>query len=724
MRPIDRRTLLASAVALGGTALAPEAFAAGGPPVASVRPVTEDFFGTKVTDRYRWMEDPKDPEWKPWLLGQNDYARKTLAAIPGRDKLAEDIGKVTGAVAIVAAIQAAGPYVFTQLRPAGANTYKLYVREGAGGQDRLLIDPDTQATAGTHYSLDYWQPSPDGKYVAYGTSPAGSEDSVLYVLETATGVRLPEAIDRAQNGSPAWLPDNSGMFLNRLKEGTKHGDPDHYLDSVAWLHKLKAPASEDMKVFAKGLDPAVAMTDIDFPIVLTQAGSDVALGAVVKGVQNEIVLYASPLGAAASGKPVWSKVCTTEDAVTSAALWKDDLYLLTHKDAPRFRIVKTKISGASFADAVEVVPQSGMVLKGVAGARDGVYVQALDAGLGKVFRLAPDGSRTELKLPFAGAVDSLFADPLADGCWFAMESWVRPRVICHGAPDGSVTVTGISPRPDVDVSPYDSWEVMVTARDGAKVPLSIVYRKDVKRDGTAPMYLTAYGAYAIDIDPAFNPRVLAWLDRGGVFAVAHVRGGGELGEDWHKAGMKLTKPNTWRDCIDCARWLIAGKWTSPGKLAVEGTSAGGIMITRFLTEEPALLRVAVIRVGDSDAMRSEFMESGPANIPEFGTVKEPDGFKGLHEMDGYHHVKDGVAYPAVLATTGLSDPRVANWEAGKITARLQAASSSHRPVLLRVELDAGHGIGSTRKQRDDESADTYAYILWQTGDPRYQPGRR
>jgi len=215
--------------------------------------------------------------------------------------------------------------------------------------------------------------------------------------------------------------------------------------------------------------------------------------------------------------------------------------------------------------------------------------------------------------------------------------------------------------------------------------------------------------------------VLPWLDLGGVYAVAHVRGGGELGEGWHQAGQKLTKPNSWRDFIDCARYLIAKGWTSAGKLAVEGTSAGGIMIGRFLTEAPDQLAVAIVRVGDSNALRFEFMEAGAPNIPEFGTIADPAGFKGLQEMDAVSHVKDGVRYPAVMLTTGVNDPRVAPWEPGKFTARLQAATASGKPVILRVEMDAGHGIGSTRKQRDDETADTYAFILWQTGDPRFQP---
>jgi prolyl oligopeptidase len=721
MRTIDRRTLLASAAAMGVSARSAWAAEQGdGPPVASVRPVTEAIFGTQITDRYRWMENAKDPEWMPWLLGQNTYARKVLAAIPGRDDLARKIGAVTGGLTAVAAVQSAGPYVFIELRPPGANTFKLYVRKGLHGAPRMLVDPDTRANATTHYSLDYWQASPDGRYVAYGISPAGSEDSVLQILDTATGADLPDVLDRAQDGTPSWLPDGSGLFLNRLKAGTKHGDPDHYLDSIAWAHRLRADPATDVKVMTKGLDPAVAMQDIDFPVVFAQAGSDVALGLVDRGVQNEVELYASPLAAAVAGRPAWTKVCGFEDAVTAFALRGDDLYLLTHKDAPRFRIVKTKASAPSVAKAVEVVPQGSAVIKGLVAARDGVYVQVLDAGLGKLVRLTPEGGAVELKLPYPGTISLLYADPLADGCWFSLESWVKPPVICRGAPDGSVVVTDLAPPPPVDVSRYESREVMVAARDGVKVPLSIVYAKD-RKPGPAPLYLEAYGAYAIDIDPAFTPRMLPWIDAGGVYAVAHVRGGGELGEDWHLAGQKLTKPNTWRDCIDCAKWLIAQGWTTSAKLAVEGTSAGGIMIGRFLTEEPQLLRAAIVRVGDSNATRFQFMEAGPANIPEFGTIEDPEGFKGLLEMDAYQHVREGVAYPAVLLTTGLTDPRVANWEAGKFSARLQAATSSHRPVILRVETDAGHGLGSTRQQRDVETADTYAFILWQVGDPRFQP---
>jgi prolyl oligopeptidase len=721
----DRRRLLGSAAGLSACAALPRlawAQAPVLPPKASVRPVTETLHGVTVTDPYRWMETPSDPEWQPYLMGQNAYARAVLAKIPGREDLAAKIGHVSGLVAAVSAVQPAGGMIFSEIRPAGANTFKLYVREGLHGADRLLFDPDSLASAGTHYSLDYWSASPDGSHVALGTSPAGSENSVLRFMQTKTGAMLPEAIDRAQWGIGSWTPDGTGIFVNRLKPGTKHGDPDHYLDSTCWLHTLNTDPSTDKLMLTKGSDPAVSMQDIDAPVVFSQVGSDFAVAVLQTGVQNEAQFFVSPLKPALAGRPSWTQICTTADDVVGAALMGSDLFLLTHKGASRFRIVKTTAAKPAFADGVDIVPEGPAVLKAMATARDGVYVQSLDAGLGQVFRLAPDGSRSELQLPYPGAVSGLAADPLAPGCWFVLESWVKPAALCHAAADGTVTLTDIVPQPAIDVSRYESVEVTVKTRDGVGVPLSIVYARNTARNGAAPMYLTAYGAYGLDIDPGFNPRVLPWLDLGGVFAVAHVRGGGELGEAWHQAGQKLTKPNTWHDCIDCAEYLIASGWTSRAKLAVEGTSAGGIMIGRFLTERPDLLAVAIVRVGDSNALRFQFMEAGPANIPEFGSIDDEAGFRGLAEMDALSHVKDGVRYPAILLTTGVNDPRVAPWEPGKFTARLQAATASGKPVILRVETDAGHGIGSTRKQRDDETADTYAFILWQTGDPRFQPG--
>ena len=721
---IDRRRLLQSSAALAGALAAPglalaEA-AASGPPVAPVRPFTETLWGKTISDPYRWME-AEPPEWKAYALAEGAYAKKVLDAIPGRDAIAAAIGRYTHDVVAVSAVQIGGDYIFTETRPAGANTFKLYVRQGRHGQDRLLIDPDTYAPAGSHASLDWWACSPDGAHVVFGTSPGGSENSTARVLVTATGAVLPETIDRTEEGSPSWAPDGSGFFYNRLQPGQSNDSLDKYKDSANWFHTLNTDPANDTKVLWKGSNPTVAVADIDVPVVEATPDSPVALGLIVSGVQNEIAIYAAPTAAALAGPPAWKAVCTPADKVTGAAVLGDDLYLLSHKDASRYKVLKTSGLSPDIATASLAVPPSASVIRGFVAAKDGVYIQQLDAGLGGLRKLSADGKITTIALPFAGSIDGLYADTLHDGAWFMLSSWTRPTVLCHVGPDGTVEQTDIAPQPPIDVSPYTSEEVMAPARDGVMVPLSIVYKKGLKRDGSNPTLLDAYGAYGITQDPGFIARWLAFLDLGGVFAVAHVRGGGELGEDWHLAGYKATKPNTWRDTIDCAEYLIKQGYTSKAKLGVMGGSAGGITMGRFFTERPDLAAVVIDQVGVSNASRSEFSPNGPGNIPEFGSVTDEAGFKALYEMDAYLHVVDGTKYPSIMLTTGLNDPRVSSWEPTKMTARLQAANGSKNPIILRVETDAGHGIGSTLNQRNLETADTIAFLLWRTGDPRYQP---
>jgi prolyl oligopeptidase len=731
MRALHRRAFLAStaigllfaARAKAETYEAPVPIVIGqAPPVAPVRPVVETYYGEKITDRYRWMES-EGPEWQRYVRAQGAYTAAVLAKIPGRDKIEAVIDRDSGAVSAVQGLQTGGGKIFSEVRPAGANTSKLYVREGLAGRDRLLLDPDRYASQGAHEELDWWACSPDGAHVVLGKSAGGGEQSTLHILVTATGALLPESISRTADASPSWLPDGSGLFYNRLQDVPPSSV--HYEeDSVCWFHKLGTDPAADIKVMGKGLNPSVPVRDIDFPGVTATPGSPLAIGALVSGVQNELALYVANLAEAISGKPDWRKICEPADNVTGYAVRGDSIFLLTHQHAPRYKILKISAAAPDVAQAELVVPQSEAVIRDIQVARDALYILDLDAGLGGLRRLAPDGTVTKITLPFAGSIDqdTFYADTQHDGAWFLLEGWVNPPVACYVAPDGTVTQTDIAPQPPLDLSPYRSEEIFAPARDGAKIPLSIVYRQGVKRDGQAPLLLEAYGAYGITLDPAFLARWLAFLDLGGVFAVAHVRGGGELGEDWHQAGQKLQKFHTWQDTIDCATFLIRSGWTSHRRLAVIGGSAGGITVGRLLTERPDLAAVVISEVGVSDAMRSEFSPNGPPNIPEFGSVTTEPGFRGLLAMDAYQHVHDGVDYPSVLLTTGLNDPRVSPWEPTKMTARLQAATASKNPVLLRVDTDAGHGIGSTRAQRDQETTDLIAFILWRTGDPRFQPG--
>ena len=731
---LHRRTLLASTAAAFGMAGAPEwTWAQGyvtpvdivigsGPPVAPVRPVTETLWGMKVTDRYRWMES-EDSEWQSYIRAEGDYTKQVLAKIPGRDKLAADIERYTGEVVVVISVQTGGTKIFTEVRPAGANTSKLFVRDGLTGADKKLIDPDVFAKAGSHASLDWWAASPDGAHVLFGSSPGGSEKSTARIMVTETGALLPETIDRTDDASPSWAPDGGGFYYNRLQAGVPFDSTAYEEKSVCWYHKLNTDPGIHIKVLAQGTATNVPIADIDFPGVFVASGSDIAIGLIISGVQNEVAAYAASAADAQAGKATWTPICTPADMVTSVEVRGDNIYLLTHKHASRYKILKSTRTSPSVEDAAEVVPQSASVIVTFAAARDALYILDLNAGISGLRRLDDSGQVTTIHLPFAGSIDDdyFYADTLHDGAWFLLESWVRPTVVCYAGPDGKVTVTDISPPPPIDVSPYTSEEVFATAHDGVKIPLSIVYKKGLKRDGTAPVLLEAYGAYGIKLNPVFIARWLPWLDLGGVFAVGHVRGGGELGEDWHLAGQKLTKPNTWRDTIACAEYMIAQNFAAKRTMAVIGGSAGGITMGRFLTERPDLAAVVIDQVGVSDALRSEFSPNGPPNIPEFGTVTDRLGFKALYAMDAYQHVKDDAKYPSILLTTGLNDPRVSSWEPTKMTARLQAATGSKNPVLLRVETDAGHGIGSTRGQRDLETADIMAFILWRTGNPAYQP---
>ncbi|GLR67043.1 prolyl oligopeptidase [Acidocella aquatica] len=720
MPQLTRRTLLASTAAVLAAPRLSFA-AASGPPIAPVRPVTEVLWGEKITDRYRWMES-QSPEWEAYVRAQGAYAAQTLAKIPGRSALAAAIAHNTGAVVAVVSVQTGGGKIFAEIRPAGAALSQLFVRDSLTAPNRLLIDPQTFATAASHAALDWWAPSPDGSHVVFGISTGGSEQSTLRILVTDTGALLPEGIDRTAEASPSWLPDGAALFYNRYQDVPPQSLA-YEENSLCWLHRLGTDPASDVKIMGQSLSPSVKVQEIDFPTVTSTPGSPVVIGALASGVQNELSLYAAPLAAAAKGPPPWVNICAPADNVTAFAVQGESIYLLTHQHAPRYKILKTTAAAPGIAQAVEVVAQSASVIRAIAAARDALYILDLNAGLAGIRRLTPDGKITLIKLPFAGAISegSFYAAAGHDGAWFILEGWVHPPVVCHLGPDGTVTTTSIAPPPPIDLSPYTSEEIFAPARDGTKIPLSLVYRKGLQRNGRAPLLLEAYGAYGITLDPAFLARWLPFLDLGGVFAVAHVRGGGELGEDWHIAGQKLKKFHSWEDTIDCARYLINTRWTSHKHLAVIGGSAGGITVGRLLTERPDLAAVVVSEVGVSDALRSEFSPNGPPNIPEFGSVTTQAGFLGLYAMDAYQHVHDHVKYPAVLLTTGLHDPRVAPWEPTKMTARLQAATASGNPVLLRVEDDAGHGIGSTRAQRDAQTADIIAFIMWRTGDPRFQP---
>ena len=712
----SRRAFLGSLGSLAG-ALSVRGWAAdkAGPPVAPVERVTDTYFGTSVTDPYRWMENVEDPRWMPFLRGQAAYARKTLDAIKGRKELATRVAALSGGAERIDTIQLAGPWVFTSRRPAGAATFRLFVRRGFDGADRLLVNADTRRKGDTHFALSYWFASPDGKFVLYGVAASGSEQTVIEIMEVASGRILPERIDRAQYANPSWLPDGSGFFFNRLAEGVKQHTTDFYKNSVCWLHKVGTDPARDVKVLARGQFPDVPMNEIDFPAVAAQPGSNIAVAVLQSGVQREQVVFVQSLAAAAAGNAGWKRICTVEDQVTGVTFRGDDIYLISEKGAPLGRVVHVKADAPAIGGAREMMREGVAALRGVFAARDGIYVQGIEAAYARIFRIANDAQETQpVALPYEGSISAPFADPSIDGLVVVLQSWVQPEQVWLVPPAGKVTATHIVKPPAFDAKAYESTMLFAKAGDGTRIPVSLVYRRGLKRGGTAPALVQAYGAYAISLEPLFAPRFIAWLERGGIWATAHVRGGGEYGRAWHEAGRLLTKPNTWRDLIASCEMLIQEGWTRASKLSINGGSAGGITVGMALVERPDLFAAVISDVGSSNPLRAEFGQNGPPNIPEFGSVQTEEGFKGLYAMDAYQHVKDGTAYPAVMLTTGVNDPRVDPWNAGKMAARLQAATSSHKPVLLRVDFQAGHGFGSTRQQYDAQVTDMFAFALSQS----------
>jgi prolyl oligopeptidase len=425
-------------------------------------------------------------------------------------------------------------------------------------------------------------------------------------------------------------------------------------------------------------------------------------------------VYTAPVSALQEAKIPWVKVCDVEDEIDEYAVHGDDIYLLSHKGASHFKILKTSLKNPDVAHASVVVPAGDGIIRSLATASDALYIRESLDGVYHVLRLSYDGTTpTEIPLPFMGDAEFLGSDVRLPGLIFFLGSWTRGDRVCSYDPaTNQVATTDIAPA-----GPYDnrddvtSTEVKVPSYDGTLVPLSIIYRKDLKRDGTNPVWIDAYGAYGISIDPYFSRSALAWLDRGGVYAVAHVRGGGELGQDWYKGGYKLTKPNTWRDLIACGQYMIDEKYTSASRLGIDGGSAGGITMSRAVTERPDLFAAVCIEVGCCNALRMENSANGPNNIPEFGSTQTQEGFEDLYMMDGTQHVRAKTAYPAVLVTTGMNDPRVDSWEPGKMAAHLQAATTSGKPVILRVDFEGGHGIGASKKQAMEERADMFAFFL-------------
>jgi prolyl oligopeptidase len=687
-------------------------------PIAPIEPVTDNYFGTDVVDNYRYMENFDDPAVQQWVKAQADYTTETLAQIPGRNAFLDRMRELDASVPakVYGILRLANGNIFYLKIEPQEDVAKLYMRSSFDSPETLLVDPDRfKQESGNTHAINEFNPSGDGKYVIYLVSVNGSEDASLYLMDTQT-FQIDTPISRTPE-STCWLPDNRSFFYHRLQE-MKEGmaATEKYQNSQTYLHRLGTDLEQDKVVLQHGISPLEDVSPTVWPCI-TRVSSGYAIAVIFNGTQLNIDAYVSKIDSLSQDSPKWIKICDAADEVRGFTANGEDLYLRTSKNAARFKIIKTSLAKPDIATAEIVLAESDSIVRDIFAANDALYAIATKNGIGKLIRISYDGKIDYLKLPSDGAVNFLRNDHHADVILISIKTWTK----CESHYEYNPTTNLFT---DLELQPKGKYyapndlvatEVTVKSHDGTMVPLSIIHKQGMKLDGSNPCLLMGYGAYGYSFDPFYLQTQSVWYERGGMFAISHVRGGGENGEEWYRAGFQQTKPNTWKDFIACAEYLIEQKYTSPAKLAGEGVSAGGILIGRAITERPDLFAVAIARVGCLNQVRFETTPNGINNIPEFGSCETEAGFQALYAMDSFLHVRDGVNYPAMVITHGITDPRVEPWQSAKFAARVQAASASGKPVLLRMDYEAGHGIGSTKTQLIQERVDIFAFMMWQFG---------
>jgi prolyl oligopeptidase len=686
------------------------------PAAAPVVPVVETLFDRKITDNYRYME-ALDPATIEWMKSEGAYTRSLLDSIKPLAHLESEVAKFSASFGLIQGYVHFGSRGFYEERAPGSDNFDLMVSDGAGVRKLVDVAALRAANGGKPFAINYFLASPDGKKVAVGISEGGSEDASITVYDALSGAKIGGPIDRAQFGATSWSDDSKLLYFIRLQKIPENAPAtDKYLNATADAWDLK---SEPVAILGASLGHGPALTPVEAPAIAISVGSPVAAALSINGVQNELAMWLAPAARLSDPKVTWTKFLTREDEVTGVEMRGAEIFLLSHKDAPTFKVLTVR-AGQPLTSASTLVPaQADRVIEGIHAAADALYVLARHGAYSQLLRI-PVGSTSieEVPLPFRGHINEAFTDPRTPGITLDLSSFITPPTeFVYRPANKAFSELKIGAHGDFVPSGYSLSDLQAKAADGTLVPLSLVQPKGAQ--GAQITIIEAYGSYGISELADFSVRRAVAMRQGITYGVCHVRGGGELGEQWRLGGKDANKHNTWGDFIRC-EYLIARGVTTPAKLFILGGSAGGITMGRALTERPDLFAGVLDLVPSANTLRAEFTAGGPANIPEFGSITTTEGLANLYDMDTIQHVKKGTQYPAVMITTGLNDPRVAPWEPAKLTAAL-LASGTAKPILLRIDDEAGHGIGSTKTQTDALGADVIAFVFWRAGLPEWQP---
>jgi prolyl oligopeptidase len=678
------------------------------PPIAKVAPVEDTVHGHKIIDPYRYLENPNDPDTKLYVDEELSYTRSILDPLPGRDKINARLSQLL-MIGTVGAPQLGGKYYFHTRREGNQNQPILYVREGLNGEDRILVDVNHLSADGT-VALDWWYASEDGRYVAYGTSPSGSEVSTLRVIETATGKLLADSIERTRAASLAWEHDNSGFFYTRYpKKGDVPAGQEVYYRHV-FYHALGSDPANDPPIFGEGRDPEW------WPNVnLSDDGRWLLIDEEHGWTKTQLFLQ----DLTTKSPPV--EITVGKDFQYVGDFFEGKLYITTNEDAPRYRVFVVDTANPQRENWKEIIPQSDAVLQSANVTGGKLLAQYEHNATSELKLFALDGKKlADIPLPAIGNVFSVSGRYDRKEIFFGFQSFtVPPSVYRVDLTSAQSTLWAKVDAPSIDPSQYDVQQVWYTSKDGTKVPMFIVSKKGIEKNGKNPTLLTGYGGFNISMTPAFSRGTYLWMEHGGIYAVANLRGGSEFGEEWHRAGMLEKKQNVFDDFIAASEYLIAQKYTDKDHLAIQGGSNGGLLMGAMITQRPDLFRAVVCQVPLLDMLRYQDFQIAKLWIPEYGSAEDANQFNWLYAYSPYHHVKPGVEYPAILFMTGDTDTRVDPMHAKKMAALLQAeaknGASQQKPILLRIETKAGHGQGKPVTKQIEESTDVYSFLFWQLG---------
>ena len=682
------------------------------PPRTEKRPVTNEYHGVRVTDNYRWLEDGGAPAVKAWVAGENAVSRSYFDSLPAREPVRNRLLDYQKQLSVTYRFLSARAERYFLLKIDGGKQQPMLAVSSSLeklADARIIVDPNALNAKGS-LSMDWAQPSLDGKLVAVAISKSGSEDSSLHIYNVDTGKSLADVIPRVNyataGGSVAWLPDSKSFFYTRYPAPGERPEADLHFYQQIYLHRLGTPASADTYVLGKHF-PRIA--EIAFS---SDESGQLLIASVANGDGGEFEHFLrNP-----DGK--WRQITRFEDKVVAAVPGRDSaVYMVSRKDAPRGKILRLPLNDASLSSASVVVPEGEASIDGtplVTASR--LFVNRIDGGPNTVSLYSLSG-KPEGAVPVSPVSNVQLQAALDDGSvLMSVEGELRPRTTFR-FDKAQLTPTALHLDPVEDFGNFFVKRQFAASPDGTRVPMTIVYPRSAKLNGSNAAIIYGYGGYGISQKPSYvgTSMFRLWLASGHMLVLTNLRGGSEYGESWHRAGRLTHKQNVFDDFAACARYLIDHKYTSSSHLAALGGSNGGLLMGAELTQHPDLFRAVVSMVGIYDMLRVELDPNGAFNVPEFGSVKNPAQFKALYAYSPYHHVDNGVAYPAVLFLTGDNDGRVNPAQSRKMTARLQEANASKFPILLRTSANSGHGMGSSVDERINQMTDVYAFLFAQLG---------